>query len=151
MPLFDQINDDIKKAMLAKEKEKLEALRAAKAAFLLAKSEKGASDELSDEDAIKIIQKLVKQRHESADIFKQQNREDLYTKEINEARYLEAYLPAQLSEEEIVAAIKEVISETGASSMADMGKVMGVITKKLAGKADNKLVAQKVRELLSGN
>ena len=149
MPLFDQINEDIKKAMLAKEKEKLEALRAVKAAFLLAKSEKGASDELADPDAIKILQKLVKQRKESADIYEQQNREDLYNKEVSEAKYIEAYLPEQMGEEEIVKILKEIITETGASAPSDMGKVMGVASKKFAGKADNKLVAQKVKELLS--
>ena len=149
MPLFDQINEDIKKAMLSKEKEKLEALRAIKAAFLLAKSEKGASDELADADAIKILQKLVKQRKESADIYKQQNREDLYSKELSEVKYIEAYLPEQMNEEEIVKILKDIIAETGASAPSDMGKVMGVASKKFAGKADNKLVAQKVKELLA--
>ena len=150
MSLFDQISEDIKKAMLAREKEKLEALRAAKSAFLHAKTEKGAAIELSDEQALKIIQKLVKQRKESAEIYKQQNREDLYKVEIAEAKYLEIYLPEQMGEEELTAILREVISETGASASSDMGKVMGIATKKLAGKADNKLIAQKVKELLSG-
>ena len=149
MPLFDDINNDIKKAMLAKEKEKLEALRAVKSAFLLAKSEKGADGELSDDQALKIIQKLVKQRKESADIYEEQNRQDLYEKEMNEVKYLEEYLPAQMSEEEIISVIKQIVIETGATGMADMGKVMGMAAKKLAGKADNKVVAQKVKDILS--
>jgi len=150
MALTDQINNDIKKAMLAKEKEKLEALRAAKTAFTLAKSEKGSGAEPTDADALKIIQKLVKQRKDSADIYKQQNRPDLYEKEINEAKYLEAYLPEQMSEQELTAILKEIIEKTGASSPSDMGKVMGLATKQLAGKADNKLIAQQVKALLAG-
>jgi uncharacterized protein len=149
MPLFEQINNDIKKAMLAREKEKLEALRAIKSAFLLANSEKGASAELADADALKIIQKLVKQRKESADIYKEQNRPELYEKEMAEVKYLEAYLPEQMGEDEIRKALQAVIEEVGATSAADMGKVMGAATKKLAGKADNKIVSQLVREMLA--
>lgn len=149
MSLFDTINADIKSAMLAKEKEKLEALRAVKAAFLVAKSEKGSTGELSDEQAIKIIQKLVKQRQESADIYMENGREELSQKESAEAEYIGAYLPKQFSEAEIDSMIRSIIKETGASSMKEMGKVMGLASKRLAGKADNKLVAQKVKELLS--
>ncbi len=149
MSLFTQIQEDIKKAMLAKEKDKLEALRAAKSAFLLAQTEKGAKEELADNDAVKIIQKLVKQRKESAEIYKQQNRNDLYDKEIAEVGFLEVYLPDMLSENEIKEIIAGIITETGASSPSDMGKVMGVVTKKLAGKADNKMVAQLVKQLLA--
>ena len=150
MLLTEKINEDIKKAMLAKEKDKLEALRAAKSAFLLAKTEKGANAELADEDALKIIQKLVKQRKDSAEIYKEQNRPDLYDKEVAEIKFLEEYLPEQMSEEELTKIIKDIIAQSGASSPSDMGKVMGMATKQLAGKADNKIVAQKVKELLNG-
>ena len=149
MKYTTQINEDIKKAMLAREKDKLEALRAVKTAFTLARTSKSADTELSDEDEIKIIQKLVKQRKESATIYREQNRPELAEKEEHESKLLEVYLPAQLSEEEIKAAITEIVNETGASSMADMGKVMGLASKKLAGKADGKFISQIVRGLLS--
>jgi uncharacterized protein len=148
MSLFDQVNEDIKKAMLAREKDKLEALRAIKAAFLIAKTEKAGSDELSPETEIKIIQKLIKQRKESAEIYQQQNRIDLYDKEILEANVIETYLPAQMSEAEIIAILKGVIEKVGAKSAADFGKVMGVASKELSGKADGKFISQKVKELL---
>lgn len=148
MSLFNQVNEDIKKAMLAREKDKLEALRAIKAAFLVAKTEKGGADELSEETELKIIQKLIKQRRESADIYKQQNRIDLYDKEVLEANVIEAYLPAQMSDEEINAIIKGVIEKTGAKTAADFGKVMGIAAKELSGKADGKVISQKVKELL---
>lgn len=150
MSLFDQINDDIKKAMLAKEKEKLEALRSIKAAFLVAKTEKGASDVLSEDAEIKIIQKLVKQRKDSADVYKANNREELYAKEVAEALVIEQYLPAQLSDEQIANEIKTIISEVGAKGAQDLGKVMGVASKKLSGKAEGKLIAQKVKDMLAG-
>ena len=149
MSLFDKINDDIKKAMLAKEKEKLEALRSIKAAFLVAKTEKGASDVLSEDAEIKIIQKLVKQRKDSAEVYKANNREELYAKEVAEALIIEQYLPAQLSEEEVASLIKTIIGEVGAKGPQDLGKVMGVASKKLSGKAEGKLIAQKVKDLLA--
>ena len=149
MSLFDQINQDIKAAMLAREKDKLEALRAVKSAFLLAKTEKGGSGELTPDAELKIIQKLVKQRKESAEIYQSQNRDDLYNKEMVEAGYIEEYLPKQMNEEELVAELKIIIAEVGACNASDMGKVMGVASKKLAGKADGKLMATKVRELLA--
>lgn len=149
MSLFDQINEDIKKAMLNKEpKERLEALRAIKAAFLLAKTEK-ANTELTPDIELKILNKLVKQRRESADIYKQQNRPDLYEKEVAEAKVIEAYLPAQMTTAEIEAVIKGVIEKVGAKTPADMGKVMGASTKELAGKADGKVISEIVKKLLA--
>jgi len=149
MNLFDQINEDIKKAMLNKEpKDKLEALRAIKAAFLMAKTEK-ANAELTDEIMLKILNKLVKQRHESADIYKQQNRPDLYEKEVAEAKVIEVYLPAKMSAEEIEAVIKSVIENIGAKAPSDMGKVMGAASKELAGKADGKIISEIVKRLLT--
>jgi uncharacterized protein YqeY len=151
MSLFDQVNDDIKSAMLAKEKEKLEALRAIKAAFLIAKTEKGASDTLSTDAENKVIQKLVKQRKESAEIYNQQNRKDLADKELFEASVIEQYMPKQMSADEIQSAIKAIVEKVGAKSPADMGKVMGVASKDLAGKADGKLIAETVKSILAGN
>jgi len=149
MDLFEQISNDIKAAMLAKEKEKLEALRAVKAAFLMAKTEKGGSDVLSDETAIKIIQKLIKQRKESAEIYKTNNREDLYAKEIAEAAIIEKYLPVQLSDEELTLRVQAILKKLDAKGPQDMGKVMGMATKELGGKAESRLIAQKVKELLA--
>ena len=149
MSLFNQINTDIKQAMLNKEKEKLEALRAIKAAFLIAKTEKGSGDELSPEKEISVIQKLVKQRKDSANLYIENNRPELAEKENKEAEFISVYLPKQMSEEEITNELKTIISELGASSMKDMGKVMGIATKKMAGKADGKLISAKVKELLS--
>lgn len=148
MSLFEKINNDIKSAMLAREKDRLETLRSIKAAFLVAKTEKGASHDLTEEIEIKIVQKLFKQRKDSAEIYKEQNRTDLYQKEMTEALILEEYLPAQMSEEEIVKVLKEIISEVGAKSVAEIGKVMGVASKRFAGKADGKLIAAKAREIL---
>ncbi len=148
MSLFDQVNEDIKKAMLAREKDKLEALRAIKAAFLLAKTEKGGMDELPADVELKIIQKLIKQRRESADIYKQQNRIDLYDKEVLEANVIETYLPAAMSDEELNAVIKSIIEKVGAKTAADFGKVMGVAAKELSGKADGKVISAKVKEML---
>lgn len=149
MSLFDQINEDIKKAMLNKEpKDKLEALRAIKAAFLLAKTEK-ANAELTSDIELKILNKLVKQRRESADIYKQQNRQDLYDKEVAEAAVIEAYLPAPMSMEEIEAVVKSVIEKLGAKAPSDMGKVMGAANKELAGKAEGKAISEIVKKLLS--
>lgn len=149
MSLELEIAAGIKEAMLAKEKTKLESLRAIKAAILLAKTAEGASHELTDGDIVKIIQKLVKQRKESAEIYNQQNRPELAEKELSEASFMEVYLPKQLSEEELTAELKAIIAETGASKPSDMGKVMGVATKRLAGKADGKAISAKVKELLA--
>jgi len=146
--LFEQINEDIKKAMLAKEKEKLEALRAIKSAFLLAKTENVQQD-LTDEKEIAIIQKLYKQRMDSAEIYKSNNRQDLAEKELTEAAVIEQYLPKMLTESELEAELKKIVEELGVKSAAEMGKVMGVATKRLAGKANNKDIADKVKQLLS--
>ena len=137
MALFDVISEDIKKAMIAKDKVALEALRGVKKEFLEAKTAKGASGELADDAALKILQKMVKQRKESA-----QN-------ELAEAAVIEKYLPAKLSDAELEAEIKAIIAEVGAKSAQEMGKVMGVATKKLAGKADGKEISAKVKALLS--
>jgi uncharacterized protein YqeY len=149
MSLFDQINTDIKAAMKAKEKGKLEALRAIKAAFLVAKTEKGAEENLSAEKEISIVQKLVKQRKDSAKVFTDNGRSELAEKENAEAEFISIYLPKQLSEGEILTALKGIVEQTGASSMKDMGKVMGMATKQLAGKADGKMISSCVKQLLS--
>lgn len=148
MSLETTINDKIKEAMKAKDKDSLEALRAVKSAILLAKTEKGGSDQLSEDSEMKLLQKLVKQRKDSAEIYKSQNRTDLYEKEIQEMKIISQFLPAQMSEEELEEVLKKIIQELGASSPSDMGKVMGVATKQLAGKADGKIIAQKVKRLL---
>jgi len=148
MSLTEKISSDLINAMKAKDKTVLEAIRAAKTAFTLARSEKGADSVLTGEEELKIIQKLVKQRRESAEIYKTQNRPDLYEKEVIEADVLEKYLPAKMSEEELLKIIKGIIERVGAKSPADMGKVMGVATKELAGKADGKEISSKVKQLL---
>jgi uncharacterized protein len=148
MSLTEKIASDLMNAMKAKDKVALEAIRAAKTAFVLARSEKGADAVLSAEDELKIIQKLVKQRRESAAIYKEQNRPDLYEKEVIEADVLEKYLPAKMSDEELSFIIKGIVERIGAKSPADMGKVMGVATKELAGKADGKEISAKVKQLL---
>ncbi|MDP4197583.1 MAG: GatB/YqeY domain-containing protein [Bacteroidota bacterium] len=148
MSIFEKVNADIKKAMLAKDKEKLEALRGIKAEFLLVKTEKGAIEEISEETELKVLQKMVKQRRESADIYKSQNRTDLYEVEMKQVKVIEEYLPAQLSEEELTRILKGIIEQTGAKQPSDMGKVMGIATKQLAGKAESKEIANKVKELL---
>lgn len=149
MSLELQINNDIKNAMLAKEKVRLTALRAIKAAILLAKTAEGASHELSDADVLRIIQKLIKQRRESAEIYKQNGREDLAGNELAELSFMEPYLPKTLSGEELEAALRQIISQTGASGPSDMGKVMGVATKQLAGQADGRQISETVKKLLS--
>ena len=149
MNLFDKISDDLKSAMLARQKDRLESLRAVKTALLLARTESGAHDLTADQE-LKIIQKLVKQRKESADIFKSQNRIDLYELEVAEAAIIEEYLPEQMSETELVAALKSIIQQVGAASPKDMGRVMGAASKELAGKADGRMIAEKVKELLGG-
>ena len=148
MVLFDRVNEDIKNAMLKREpKDKLEALRAIKAAFIVAKTEK-AGVVLTEELELKIINKLVKQRRESAEIYKTQNRPDLYDKEVAEMVVIEAYLPAPVSAEEIEAIIKAVIEKTGAQTLSDLGKVMGVASKELSGMADGKVISDIVKRLL---
>ena len=149
MNLFDKISDDLKSAMLARQKDRLESLRAVKTALLLARTESGTHDLTADQE-LKIIQKLVKQRKESADIFKSQNRIDLYELEVAEAAIIEEYLPEQMSETELVAALKSIIQQVGAASPKDMGRVMGAASKELAGRADGRMIAEKVKELLGG-
>jgi uncharacterized protein YqeY len=149
MNLEQKIMADLKTAMLAKDEKALRSLRAIKAAILLAKTSEGAGGELKEEDEIKILQKLVKQRRDSLEIFTQQNRTDLAQKEQEEIEIIEKFLPKQLSGEELKAIIANIIAETGASSPADMGKVMGAATKQLAGKADGKAISALVKELLA--
>ena len=149
MSLFDQISADIKSAMLAKEKVRLEALRNVKKYFLEAKTAPGANDTLTDEAALKIIQKLVKQGKDSAQIYTEQNRPDLAGPELEQVKALEVYLPKQLSVEELEAELKKIISETGAAGPQDMGKVMGAATKALSGKAEGRIISETVKRLLS--
>ena len=148
MNLFDTVSNDIKTAMLAKDKIRLEALRGAKKEFLEAKTAKGSDGNLADDAAVKILQRMVKQRKESATIFATQNRPDLAEKELAEVVFLEEYLPKQLSPEELEAHLKAIITQVGATSAKDMGKVMGVATKSLAGKTEGRLISEKVKELL---
>jgi uncharacterized protein len=149
MELENRINADIKAAMIAKESQKLEALRGIKAALLLAKTSKEAvGGEIPEEAGLKIIQKLIKQRQESAEIYKSNNRNDLAEQELFQAAVIEQYLPKQLSEEEVREGVMKIIAETGATSARDMGKVMGLASKEFAGKADNKVVADLVKKLL---
>lgn len=149
MNLFDKVSGDIKTAMLARDKVRLEALRGIKKEFLEAKTAKGGDGELSDDAALKILAKMVKQRKESASIYTEQNREDLAGEELAQAAIIEEYLPKQLSEEELTAALKEIIARVGATSAKETGKVMGTATKELAGKAEGKAISAKVRELLA--
>lgn len=149
MNLSEQINEDIKSAMRAKDKLALEALRAVKSAFLLAKTQEGAPDELTDDAALKTIQKLVKQRKDASVIYKEQKRDDLYQKEMDEVEVLEKYLPAKMDAQELKTYLQKLIDNTGASGMKDMGKVMGIASKELAGKADGKEISTLVKELLN--
>lgn len=149
MNLFDKVSEDIKKAMLARDKVRLEALRGAKKEFLEAKTAKGANGELSDDSATKIIVKMVKQRKESANIYRENNRPELAENELAEATVLEEYLPKQLSAEELEAELKAIIAETGAAGPRDMGKVMGIATKRLAGRAEGRLISATVKNLLN--
>ena len=148
MSLTEKISADLMAAMKAKDTITLESLRAAKTAFTLARSEKGADSTLTSEEEIKIIQKLVKQRRESSEIYKTQNRKDLWEKEDAEANVLEKYLPAKMSDEELTKTLKAIIDRIGAKTPADMGKVMGIATKELAGKADGREISSKVKQLL---
>ena len=149
MALFDQISEDIKTAMKAKDKVALETLRNIKKVFLEAKTAPGANDTLSDDAAIKIIQKLTKQGKDAAEIYRAQGREDLAEAELAQVKVMEVYLPKQLSAEELEAALKAIIAEVGAAGPSDMGKVMGVATKKLAGLAEGRAISAKVKELLA--
>lgn len=149
MSLEQKIMTELKAAMLAKDEASLRSLRAIKAAILLAKTSEGGSGDLKEEDEIKLLQKLVKSRKDSLEIFQQQNRADLAKKEEEEIAVIEKFLPKQLSPEEVKAQLEKIIAATGASSPADMGKVMGQATKQLAGKADGKTISSLVKELLS--
>ena len=148
MGLQQKVMEDMKAAMRAKDAVALEALRAIKSAILLAQTE-SSSKELSEKDELKILQKLVKQRRDSAQIFNEQNRSDLAEPEINQARIIEKFLPEQLSEQEIAKIVKQIITDTGAASMSDMGKVMGAANAKLAGRADGKTISTIVKRELS--
>lgn len=148
--LFDQISNDIKEAMKARDKVRLETLRNIKKVFLEAKTAPGANDTLEDADAMKILAKLAKQGKESAATFVQQNRQDLADAELAQVSVIEAYLPKPtMTEEEIEAAVKEIIAQTGAAGMKDMGKVMGVASKQMAGKADGRIISGIVKKLLA--
>lgn len=149
MELFDIISNDIKEAMKAKDKVALDTLRNIKKVLLEAKTAPGAGDTVSDETAIKAIQKLAKQGKEAAELFRSQGRNDLADEEMAQVAVMEKYLPKQMSEEEITAALKEIITQVGADKPQDMGKVMGVATKQLAGKADGKLISSIVKQLLA--
>jgi uncharacterized protein len=149
MSLEQKIMAELKTAMLAKDEKTLRSLRAVKAAILLAKTSEGGGGELKEEDEIKLLQKLVKQRKDSLEIFTQQNRADLAQKEKEEIEVIEKFLPKQMSADELKAELKLIIAETGASSPADMGKIMGAATKKFAGKADGKTISALVKELLT--
>ncbi len=149
MNLFDQISSDILTAMKAREKEKLEALRGIKKAMIEAKAAEGASGEITDQECLKIIQKLAKQGNDSAAIYQQQGRADLYEQEMFQVKVFESYLPAKMSDAELTEAIKAIIAEVGATSVKEMGKVMGVASKKLAGLAEGKEISDKVKSLLS--
>lgn len=146
MSLEERINADIKSAMLAKDQQKLEAIRGIKATLLLLKS---SGKPVTEEEEIKALQKMVKQRKESADIYLQQNRNDLADVELFQVSVIEQYLPKQMSQEEIRSVLAQIITETGASSLADMGKVMGIASKQLAGKAEGKVIASLVKEMLA--
>jgi len=149
MAALDNLTTEIKEAMKSKNALALESLRAIKSAVLLHKSEAGASDEMSEDEEIKLLQKLVKQRRDSAAIFREQNRVDLAEPEEAQAKIIARFLPEQLSEEEVGKFIEIIIAQTGASSMKDMGKVMGMVSKQLAGKADGKTISTLVKQLLS--
>jgi uncharacterized protein YqeY len=148
MGILSNLGEELKNAMLSKDKVKLESLRAIKSAVLLAQTASGGLTDLSDEEAIKLLQRLVKQRKDSAALYKEQNRTDLAESEEAQAEIIEAFLPTQLSAEELAQAVNVVIQSTGASGMQDMGKVMGVVSKQLAGKAEGKRIADEVKKQL---
>ncbi len=149
MALFDQISNDIKEAMKARDKVRLETLRNIKKVFLEAKTAPGANDTLEDADALKILAKLAKQGKESAATFVQQNRQDLADEELAQVKVIDEYLPKQMSEAEIEEAVKAIIAQTGASSIKEMGKVMGVASKQMAGRADGRVISTIVKKLLA--
>lgn len=149
MTLFDRISEDIKKAMLARDAQRLESLRGIKKEFLEAKTAKGSDGNLTDEKAVQILAKMIKQRKESAEIYTQQNRPELAEAELIQASVIEEYMPKQLSDEELAAALNEIITRVGATSPKEMGKVMGVASKELAGKAEGRAISAKVKELLA--
>lgn len=149
MNLFDRVSEDIKKAMLARDTQALDALRGIKKEFLEAKTAKGSDGDLSDEKAVTILAKMIKQRKESADIYSQQNRPELAAVEMAQAEVIGRYMPASLSEEELTEKLREIIVRVGATSPKEMGKVMGVASKELAGRAEGKAISAKVKELLS--
>ena len=149
MNLFDTISEEIKKAMLAQDKVRLEALRGIKKEFLEARAAKGAHNELSDEAAMAILQKMAKQRRDSADVYLSQNRSDLAETELAQLNIIQEFLPEQMTSEELEVVLKKIIADVGATSMKDMGKVMGIATKQLAGKADGRLISEVVKKLLS--
>ncbi|MGL4779803.1 MAG: GatB/YqeY domain-containing protein [Bacteroidales bacterium] len=149
MNLFDQISEDIKKAMLAKDALRTQTLRGIKKEFIEAKTAKDSNGELTDETATRILQKMVKQRKDAAEIFHTQNRQDLADSELAEVAIIEQYLPKQMNEAELEAALKDIIAQVNATSAKEMGKVMGIASKQLAGKAEGKAISTKVKELLS--
>ena len=149
MSLEITINQDIKTAMLAKNESALRGLRAIKSALIIARTEKGASDVLTDEVEIKVLQKLVKQRKESADIYKSQNREDLYQIEADEIEVIEKYLPKQMNQDDLNTYIKGLITQLNVTSVKEMGKIMGLANKELSGKADGKAISETIKSLLS--
>ena len=149
MNLFDRVSEDIKKAMLARDTQALEALRGIKKEFLEAKTAKGSDGNLTDEKAVAILAKMVKQRKESAEIYTQQNRPELAAVEMAQAEVIERYMPSRLSSEELTAKVQEIIDRVGATSPKEMGKVMGVASKELAGRADGREISAKVKELLN--
>ncbi len=149
MTIFDQVSEDIKKAMLAKDKVALDALRGVKKEFLEAKTAPGSNGELPDDRALQILQKLVKQRKESADMYRSANRPELAEEEMAQCRVIEGYLPTMMSEEELNKALEAIIAEVGAEGPKDMGKVMGVATKRLAGKAEGRAICATVKALLN--
>lgn len=149
MTLFEKINEEIKAAMKAREKTKLEALRNIKKVMIEAKSAKGANAELTDEESLKIISKLAKQGTDSAEVYKKQGRDDLCEIEKAQVEVYESFLPEKMSDAELTAAVKDIIIRVGAASMKDMGKIMGLASKELAGKADGKEIAARVKDLLS--
>lgn len=149
MTLFDKVSEDIKEAMKARDKVRLETLRNIKKVFLEAKTAPGANDTLEDADAFKILQKLAKQGRESARTYTDNGRQDLADAELAQAAVIEEYLPKQLGENEIEAEVRKVIADTGAQSMKDMGKVMGIVSKQLAGRADGRAISAVVKRLLA--
>jgi len=149
MDLFDRISEDIKKAMLARDAQRLEALRGIKKEFLEAKTAKGSDGTLPDAKATQILAKMIKQRKESATIYTEQNRPELAETELAQASIIEEYMPKQLTDEELTAALREIITRVGATSAKEMGKVMGVASRELAGKAEGRAISAKVKELLA--